>query len=87
MNSTPSTWTDTLYCTLDTSQAEEGGKGKKNPSTVRKAVETQLQTTVGQEQWRCVAVTKDPKNPERIRVACRSESELMRVKEVLKVDA
>jgi peptidoglycan hydrolase-like protein with peptidoglycan-binding domain len=47
MNSTPSTWTDTLYCTLDTSQAEEGEKGKTNPSTVRKAIETQLQTTVG----------------------------------------
>jgi hypothetical protein len=29
-------------------------------------------------------VTKDPKNPERIRVACRNEEELMRVKEAVK---
>jgi hypothetical protein len=60
---------------------EEGEKGKTSPGAVRKAIETQLQATEGQEQWRCVPVTKDPKNSERIRVACRSESELMRVKE------
>lgn len=83
MNSTPSAWTDTCYCTLDTSQVEEGARDKANPSTVRKAIETQLQNAEGQEHWRCVAVTKDPKNPERIRVACRGKSELMRVKEAV----
>jgi hypothetical protein len=84
MNLTPSTWTDTLYCTLDTSQVEEGEKGKTSSSTVRKAIETQIQTTEGREQWRCVAVTKDPKNSDRIRVACSSETELMRVREAVR---
>jgi hypothetical protein len=84
INTTPSTGTDTLYCTLDTSKVEEGDKNKANPGTIRRAIETEVQHTGGQEGWRCVAVTKDPKNPERIRVACRNEAELMRVKEAVK---
>ena len=32
--------------------------------------------------WRCRAVTKDPKNPNRIRIACRDEAELGMVKQV-----
>jgi hypothetical protein len=84
INTTPSTGTDTLYCTLDTSQVEEGDKNKANPGTIRRAIETVVQNTEGQEGWRCVVVTKDPKNPERIRVACRNEAELMRVKEAVK---
>ena len=31
--------------------------------------------------WRCVAVTRDPCNAARIRVTCRDESELARMKE------
>jgi hypothetical protein len=49
---------------------------------VRKAIETEIRSAEGQEHWRCVAVIKDLKNAERIRVACRTESELARVKEV-----
>jgi hypothetical protein len=49
---------------------------------VRKAIKTEIRSTEGQEYWRCVAITKDPKNAERIRVTCRTESELARVKEV-----
>jgi hypothetical protein len=43
-----------------------------------------VQNTDGQEGWRCVTVIKDPKNPERIRVACRNEEGLIRVKEAVK---
>jgi molybdopterin-binding protein len=84
INTTPSTGTDKLYCTLVTSQVEEGDKNKANLGTIRRAIETEVQNTEGQEGWRCVTVTKDPKNPERIRVACRSEAELIRVKEAVK---
>ncbi|KAI7713817.1 hypothetical protein KC353_g7264, partial [Hortaea werneckii] len=31
--------------------------------------------------WRCVAVTRDPRNTARVRITCRDESELARVKE------
>jgi hypothetical protein len=63
---------------------EEGDKNKANPGTIRRAIETEVQNTEGQEGWRCVVVTKDLKNPERIRVACRNEAELIRVKEAVK---
>lgn len=33
--------------------------------------------------WRCVAVTRDPCNAARIRVTCRDESELARMKEAV----
>jgi hypothetical protein len=33
--------------------------------------------------WRCVVVTRDPRNSARIRITCRDESELARVKEVV----
>jgi hypothetical protein len=59
INTTPSTGTDILYYTLDTSQVEEGGKNKANPGTINRAIETEIQNTDGQEGWRCVAVIKD----------------------------
>nr|OQO29344.1 hypothetical protein B0A51_06924 [Rachicladosporium sp. CCFEE 5018] len=81
MNSTPSVMTDTFYCTVDTSRVEEAEKAQVNPGAIRKAVEAEMRTVEGQETWRCVAVTKDAKNAERIRIACRTETELARVKE------
>jgi hypothetical protein len=81
-NSTPSAVTDSLYCTVDTSRVESGEQSKANPGMVRKAIETEMKSAERQEHWRSVAVTKDPKNAERIRVTCRTESELARVKEV-----
>jgi hypothetical protein len=47
INTTPSTGTDTLYCTLDTSQVEEEDKNKANPGTIRRAIETEVQNTDG----------------------------------------
>ncbi|KJZ68473.1 hypothetical protein HIM_12137 [Hirsutella minnesotensis 3608] len=37
--------------------------------------------------WRCAAATKDPKNADRIRIICRNETELKRVKEVAEATA
>jgi hypothetical protein len=73
MGTTPSTMTDTLYCTIDTSRMGEEDKGKVYPGSIRKAD--------GQANWRCAAVIKDARNGERIRVACRDEAELRKVKE------
>lgn len=36
----------------------------------------------GQEDWRCVAVAKDARSTTRVRVTCRNETEMARVKEV-----
>lgn len=73
--------TDSLYCTIDTSRVDEKETEKINPGSVREVIEKKMRGTAETSTWRCAAVTKDMKNPARIRVACRNESELQKVKE------
>ena len=80
MNTTPSAITDTPYCTVDTSRVQEEDKGEAQPGTIREAIEKEVRTTEGHEDWRCVAVIKDPRNTTRIRITCRDETELQLVK-------
>jgi hypothetical protein len=42
---------------------------------VKTAVEKEIRTMENHMNWRCRAVTVDPKNPNRIRIACRDEAE------------
>lgn len=79
---TPSTLTDTLYCTVDVSDVEEEERGRANASTIRQEVEEGMRKGDGGSGWRCVAVTRDPRNSGRIRITCRDEEELARVKVV-----
>ena len=81
MGTTLSTMTDTLYCTIDISRVREEEKSKAQPGAVRKAIEEAIRAMEGQENWRCAAVIRDSRTTERIRVACRDEAELQRVKE------
>jgi hypothetical protein len=80
IGTTPSTMTDTLYCTIDTSRVVEEERNKAQPGAVRKAIEEEIRAVRGQENWRCVAVIKDARNLERIKVTCRNELELQWVK-------
>ena len=80
MNTTPSIMTDTLYCTVDTSRAEEDNRSMVQPGAIRGAIEKDMRTMEGHDGWRCIAVVKDPKNTARIRVTCRDEAELQHVK-------
>jgi hypothetical protein len=73
--------TDTLYCTIDTSRVEEEDKNKAHPGAIRKAIEEEIRTREGQDKWRCAAVIRDARNTDWIRIACRDEAELQRVKE------
>ncbi|KAI6824489.1 hypothetical protein KC343_g180 [Hortaea werneckii] len=79
---TPSTFTDTLYCTVDVSNVEEEERGRANASTIRQEVEEGMRKGERGSGWRCVAVTRDPRNSGRIRITCRDEEELARVKVV-----
>ncbi|GIZ38770.1 hypothetical protein CKM354_000217200 [Cercospora kikuchii] len=83
MSTTPSAFTNSLYCTIDISRADEAEKARTHPGAVRECIEREMRGVEGQERWRCVAVTKDPRNADRIRVACRSEGELAQVKEAM----
>jgi hypothetical protein len=49
---------------------------------VRTAVETEIRAMENYTNWRCRAVTVDPKNTNRIRIACRDEAEHQLVKKV-----
>lgn len=82
MGTTPSTMTDTLYCIIDTSRVPNEDSDKTSVGAVRTAMETEIRTKVDQANWRCRAVTRDAKNANRIRIACRDETEHRMVKQV-----
>ncbi|KAK9847461.1 hypothetical protein MYU51_018695 [Penicillium brevicompactum] len=49
---------------------------------IRAVVETEIRTIECHTHWRCRAVTVDPKNTNRIRIACRGEDEHQLIKKV-----
>jgi hypothetical protein len=57
------------------------GSSKFRLSVARKAIEEEIRTGKGQNKWRCAAVIRDARNTERIRIACKDELDLQRVKE------
>jgi len=79
----PSTFTDTLYCTVDVSNVEEAERDNASASKIRQNIEKEMREGEEGSGWRCVAVTRDPRHAARIRVTCRDESELARVKEAV----
>jgi hypothetical protein len=79
-NPTPTTLTDTLYCTIDTSNVADNGDERMSAGPIRAAVEKEIRTIENHTNWRCRAVTVDPKNTNRIRIACRDEAEHQLVK-------
>jgi hypothetical protein len=80
-NTAPSSFTDTLFCTIDTSRVEEKEKGNVQVAGIRKAIETEVRTQENMENWRCAAVVKEARNQDRVRVICRDESEAKIVKD------
>lgn len=81
MRTTPSSFTDTFHCTVDTSRVEEGDRQRTQVGGIRQAIEGEVRAKEGHETWRCAAVVKDARNADRIKVICRSEAELQLVKE------
>jgi hypothetical protein len=86
MGTTPSTTTDTLYCTVDTSRVASEDAEKVSVGAIRANVEKDIRNTSEQANWRCRAVTKDQKNPHRVRIACRDEAEHKEVKRVMEAN-
>ncbi|KAJ5198762.1 uncharacterized protein N7498_007879 [Penicillium cinerascens] len=81
-NTRPTTLTETLYCTIDTSKMMEENNEKISAGLIRTTIETNVWTMENHTQWRCRAVTVDPRNTNRIRIACRDEDEHQLVKQV-----
>jgi hypothetical protein len=65
-NTTPTTFTDTLYCTIDTSNVADNGTERMSAGPIRAAVEKEIRTIENHTNWRCRAVTVDPKNTKRV---------------------
>ncbi|EAQ84331.1 predicted protein [Chaetomium globosum CBS 148.51] len=80
-NTTPSSFTDTMFCAIDTSRAEENEKNKVQVADVRKAIEAEVRTLENMGDWRCAAVVKEARNPDRVKVVCRDENETRIVKD------
>ena len=78
----PLATTDNLHCTIDTSRVAEEDTDKASPGAIKTAVEKEMRATNGQGNWRCRAVTRDAKNANRIKIACRDETEQHMVKQV-----
>jgi hypothetical protein len=85
-NTTPTTFTDTLYCTIDTSRMADTENERPSAGPIRTAVETEIRTMESYTNWRCRAVTVDPKNTNRIRIACRDEAEHQLVRKVAETE-
>ncbi|KAF5268793.1 hypothetical protein FOXYS1_306, partial [Fusarium oxysporum] len=73
--------TDVLYCTIDVSRLGED-EARLSAGTIRATVENEARSELDNPTWRCRAVTKDPKNPHRVRITCRDENEHEIVKRV-----
>ncbi|PNP57192.1 hypothetical protein FNYG_15279 [Fusarium nygamai] len=63
-----------LYCTIDVSRTE-GDDARCSAGAIRTTVEGGVRSELDNPTWRWRAVTRDPKNPHRIRITCRDESE------------
>jgi hypothetical protein len=73
-NTTLTTFTDTLYCMIDTSNKVNNGDDRMSAGLIRAAVKKEIWTMENHANWRCRAVTVDPKNTNRIRIACQNEA-------------
>ncbi|KAK1690415.1 hypothetical protein BDP55DRAFT_756068 [Colletotrichum godetiae] len=81
-NATLPSRSDPLFCTIDTSRVEEGSD-KPNAGRIRAAVEKEMRAMDGQGNWRCRAITVDPRNADRIRIVCRDDAEHKLVKQIV----
>ena len=81
-NTTPTTFTNTLYCTIDTSKMADNESDGTSTGSIRATVEKEIRTMENHMNWRYRAVTMDPKNTNRIRIACQDEVEHQLVKKI-----
>lgn len=82
-NTTPSSFTDTFYCTIDTSRVGDGENDQVTAGAIRSLAEEEIRAEQGQPNWRCRAVIKDSKKPNRVKIACRDEAEQNMVKRIV----
>ncbi|KAJ3487744.1 hypothetical protein NLG97_g6342 [Lecanicillium saksenae] len=79
-DATVSNASELLFCTIDVSRVPADDCDRTSPGAIRTTVENEIRTVLETPAWRCRAVTRDVKAPHRIRIICRDENELQRIK-------
>src|SRR5947207_3012973 len=82
MNTTPSSFTDTLFCMIDISRVEDMERDKMTAGTIRVMLEQEIRAMKDQENWQCCTVTVDPRKENWIKITCQDEAEHQLVKQV-----
>ncbi|EXM15014.1 hypothetical protein FOTG_16631 [Fusarium oxysporum f. sp. vasinfectum 25433] len=72
-----------VFCTVDTSRVPEDHLGDVTPTMIRKTVEQEMRQSSDQPRWRCVAVTRNGRNANRLRIIGRNEDEIQKIKTIL----
>lgn len=72
-----------VFCTVDTSRVPEDHIGDATPTIIRKTVKQEMRQSSDQPHWRCVAVTRDRQNANRLRIIGRNEEEIQKIKTIL----
>ncbi|EXA29691.1 hypothetical protein FOVG_18835 [Fusarium oxysporum f. sp. pisi HDV247] len=72
-----------VFCTVDTSRVPEDHIGDATPTMIRKTVEQEMRQSSDQPHWRCVAVTRDGRNANRLRIIGKNEEEIQKIKAIL----
>ncbi|KAM4062510.1 reverse transcriptase [Hirsutella rhossiliensis] len=70
-----------FFCMIDTSRVEEQDRGRAQIGSIRQAIENEVRTKEGQVNWKCAAVVRNSRNTKQVKVICRDEIELQRIKE------
>jgi hypothetical protein len=70
---------------IDTSNVTDDGSERMSAGPIRAVVEKEIRIIENHTNWRCRAVTVDPKNTNQIQIACRDEPEHQLVKKVAEV--
>lgn len=63
-------------------EVEEAERENVSASKIRQNIEKEMREGEDGSGWRCVVVTKDPRNVARTRITSRDEKELARIMEV-----
>ena len=71
------------FCTVDMTRVPEEHIGEATPVALRKLIENEMQTPGDQPKWRCVAVTRDRGNTNRLRIMGRNEEEVKKIKGII----
>ncbi|KAK4096836.1 hypothetical protein N658DRAFT_527470, partial [Parathielavia hyrcaniae] len=71
------------FCTVDMTRVPEEHIGEATPVALRKLIENEMRAPGEQPKWRCVAVTRDRGNINRIRILGRNEEEVKKIKDIM----